>query len=175
LQYNGKPVKAARLFAGYLHDAQAKRIADYFHKDISKYKQLRFNQDIASRLQKSSEQASLKQCSFEKRDLAAFTSDEEAYHQLIFDLVAQQSLSTNFVFQKTSVKKLFVDGGFSKNETYMNLLSLAFPGVDVYATSMAQATAIGTALVIHKAWNSGSIPGDLITLKSYKPLLKAVL
>jgi sugar (pentulose or hexulose) kinase len=175
LQYNGKPVKAARLFAGYLHDAQTGRIADYFHNDVSKYKHVRFNQDIASRLQKSDEQASLKQCLFEKRDLATFSSDEEAYHQLIFDLVDQQSLSTNFVFQKNVVKKLFVDGGFSRNEIYMNLLSLAFPGVDVYATSMAQATAIGTALVIHKAWNSGSIPPDLITLKSYRPLHKAVL
>src|SRR4030095_9396148 len=174
LQYNGKPVKAARLFAGYVHDAQAKRIADYFHNDVSKYKHLLFDQDIASRLQKSYEQASLKQCSFENRDLASFRSDEEAYHQLIFDIVNQPSLSTNLVFQKNAVKKLFVDGGFSKNEIYMNLLSLAFPGVDVYATSMAQATAIGTALVIHKAWNKGSIPGDLISLKSYRPLYKAV-
>ena len=33
LSYQGRPVKASRLFAGYEHEQQVKRLADHFHKD----------------------------------------------------------------------------------------------------------------------------------------------
>ncbi len=49
----------------------------------------------------------------------------------------------------------------------MNLLANAFPDQEVYAASMAQATALGAALVIHHEWNSKPIPADLIELKYY--------
>jgi hypothetical protein len=32
---------------------------------------------------------------------------------------------------------------------------------------MAQATAVGTALAIHKAWNNKALPADIIGLQSY--------
>ncbi|HEY1193816.1 MAG TPA: carbohydrate kinase, partial [Flavobacterium sp.] len=62
----------------------------------------------------------------------------------------------------------FVDGGFSKNSIYMNLLAEAFPDVEVYAASMAQASALGAALAIHQNWNPKPIQNDLIDLKFYK-------
>jgi sugar (pentulose or hexulose) kinase len=173
-QYNGKPVKAARLFAGYVHEEQVKRIAEYFHADVAKYKQLRFNNELASRLERNNEQTSLKKCRFENRDLSVFASDDEAYHRLLADLVAQQFLSTNFILQPSQVKKIFVDGGFSKNDVYMHLLASVFPDIKVYATSMPQATAIGTALVTHHAWNDNPLPDDLITMSSYSPQHKPV-
>jgi hypothetical protein len=47
------------------------------------------------------------------------------------------------------------------------LLAAAFPHLEVFAASVAQATAIGAALAIHKHWNSKNIPGDMIELKYY--------
>jgi predicted protein tyrosine phosphatase len=32
---------------------------------------------------------------------------------------------------------------------------------------MSQATAIGTALALHKEWNKEELPGDIIELKRY--------
>jgi hypothetical protein len=49
----------------------------------------------------------------------------------------------------------------------MNLLALSFPQLEVYATSMAQATALGAALAIHKSWNKKSVPNTLIRLQYY--------
>ena len=49
----------------------------------------------------------------------------------------------------------------------MHLLAAAFPQLEVYATSMAQATAMGTALAIHNHWNTKTVPHDLISLKYY--------
>ena len=50
----------------------------------------------------------------------------------------------------------------------MNLLAEAFPDIEVYAASMAQASALGAALAIHQNWNPKPIQNDLIDLKFYK-------
>jgi hypothetical protein len=49
----------------------------------------------------------------------------------------------------------------------MHLLAAAFPHMEVFAASVAQATAVGAALAIHPYWNSRPLPGDLIAMKYY--------
>lgn len=85
----------------------------------------------------------------------------------MMDIVAQQTLSAQLVLNGRETKRIFVDGGFSRNEIYMNLLAAAFPSMEVYATSMAQASALGAALAIHETWNKRHIPSDIIELKYY--------
>lgn len=177
LQSNGHPVKAARLFAGQAHDEQTKRIAAHFNADPAFYRHIRFNDEMIAALQKknNNEPVSLQQTAFAKKDPASFVSEEEAYHQLMTDIVAQQVFSTRFILEGKKTKRIFVDGGFSKNEIYMNLLAAAFPDMEVYATSMAQASALGAALAIHTAWNKKSIPADVIELKYYTAVHSASL
>ncbi|HMC85694.1 MAG TPA: hypothetical protein VKI61_09215, partial [Chitinophagaceae bacterium] len=74
---------------------------------------------------------------------------------------------SNLVLKNCVVKNIFVDGGFGKNSVYMNLLAAAFPGVKVYAASLAQASAMGAALAVHPYWNKNNFPVDLIELKLY--------
>ena len=177
LQYNLKPVKAARLFAGNEHEIQTKRLADYFELPIDTYKEVVYNKDIISKLRESNlkwhspildKSKTRKESVFEQRNPDDFESYEKAYHQLMSDIVEQQILSTELVIHNSPVKKIFVDGGFSKNPIFMNLLAEAFPEMEVYAASMAQASALGAALAIHKNWNPKPIPNDLIDLKFYK-------
>jgi len=86
----------------------------------------------------------------------------------MLDLVAAQLKSAQLVLDHTPVKRIFVDGGFGKNPLFMHLLALAFPHMEVYAASVAQATAVGAALAIHRHWNHRTLPGDLVALKYYK-------
>jgi sugar (pentulose or hexulose) kinase len=175
MAYDGKPVKASRLFAGNEHEQQVKRIAEYFQQNAAGYRQMDFNPGMIISLQNKN--GSLEQliektkiqnkCLFTARDLSFFKNDEEAYHQLILDIVAQQYLSTQLILQGTNVKRIFVDGGFSKNSIYMNLLAAVFPGIEIFAASMAQATAVGAALCIHNAWNTKALPHDIIELKYF--------
>ncbi len=174
LQYQGAPVKASRLFAGNEHEEQVKIIADHFNKQIDSYKTVGFDAEIIKALEKkvtpvdvSCTKEMINQSLFSKRNLSQFTSYEETYHQLIRDIVTQQQASTNLILQGTPVKQLFVDGGFSKNAIYMHLLAEAFPGFEVFAASMAQATSVGTALSIHTAWNDKQLPNNIIELKKY--------
>jgi sugar (pentulose or hexulose) kinase len=67
------------------------------------------------------------------------------------------------------VKKIFVDGGFSRNSIFMNLLARIFPDLQVYAARVAQASAIGAAMAIHQSWNGRPFAENLISLESFSP------
>jgi len=175
MSFEGKPVKASRLFAGYEHEQQVKRIADHFNQSLAQYRTMDFNPEIISALQKKNQgfknlqpdKNILKRSFFAERELSDFANGEEAYHQLMLDIINQQYLSTQLVLKGTKVKRIFVDGGFSKNIIYMNLLACCFPDIEIFAASMAQATAMGAALAIHSAWNKKSLPNDIIELKYF--------
>lgn len=175
ISYEGKPVKASRLFAGYEHEAQTKKLAKHYNTDADHYRTIEYNADLMTTIRQKNHpvtrqeegSAMLKKSLFGSRDLSDITSYEEAYHQLIADLITQQIVSTQLVLKDTPVKKVFVDGGFSKNSIYMRLLADAFADVEVYASSVSLATAMGAALAIHDHWNTCPLPGDVIDLKFY--------
>jgi len=174
LSYEGKPIKASRLFAGYEHEQQVKNLAAYFNTAVDYYTTVKCDTSILKKVNPVIKQTTGKekeamtgQSSFAQRNLAAFTSYEEAYHQLIADIIEQQAASTNLVLKGTSVKRIFVDGGFSRNPIYMYLLAEVFNGIEVFAASVPQASALGAALVIHQHWNNKSLPSDIINLNLY--------
>lgn len=177
MEYRGKPIKASRLFAGYEHEQQTKRLAAHFNVALDHYKKVAFNADLlpginltagAAADNKAGKTAMVQESAFGARDLNGFATYEAAYHQFMADLMMQQVASLNLVLHNSPVKKIFVDGGFGKNPIYMNLLASAFPTHEVYAASMAQASALGAALAGHTAWNKQAPSSDLIELKSYK-------
>jgi sugar (pentulose or hexulose) kinase len=169
LQYLGEPVKASRLHAGLEYERQVKRLADHFNQDIIKYRDIIFDSKLVNKL-KSNREGIIRLSDgfyFHKRNLSEFKTDIEAYHQLVIDIIGMQFLSTSLVIDGPAVKRIFVDGGFSNNSVFMNLLANAFPEMEVFAGSMAQATSVGAALAIHQEWNSKPIPNDIIRLKYY--------
>jgi sugar (pentulose or hexulose) kinase len=175
LSYEGKPVKASRLFAGDEHEKEVKRLAGHYQKPEHHYMGvvpdmviLRKLKVAGNELQKKQQSAMIGRSEFSKRNLNEFKSYEEAYHQLVADLVVQQVRSTNIVLKGTPVKKIYVDGGFGNNPIYMQLLAMSYPALDVYAAKLTQATAMGAALAIHKHWNTSATPAGLVALSQYK-------
>jgi len=175
MEYRGKPIKASRLFAGYEHEQQVKRLAEHFNTAENRYQDISFDASIVQRLVRNAASDTkatrgkmlMQESVFGQRDLQQFSTYSEAYHQLMMDIIAIQAVSTRLVSKEGSVKKIFVDGGFGKNTIYMRLLSAIFPGVEVYAASVAQASAIGAALAVHPYWNKNNFPTGLIELKHY--------
>jgi sugar (pentulose or hexulose) kinase len=201
MSYLGRPVKAARLFAGHDHEQQVKRLADHFHLSPAFAATVAFDPACVADLGEREEQAAgpgatggeskarraataggkartvnragkvaspLKASVFGKRELAAFDSFEQAYHRLMMDIMEQQVASARLVLHDGGVRRIFVDGGFGRNQVYMHLLAAAFPDMEVFAASIPQATAMGAALAIHSHWNKRILPGDIIELKYYK-------
>jgi L-fuculokinase len=199
LSYRGQPVKASRLFAGHEHEQQTRRLARHFGIADDHYKHIQYDRRLLRQLQhhnpplpEPARSASgliapnvmplLAQSVFGRRALADFPDYETAYHQLMLDLMVGQLISTALVLpvdgspgeSRSGVSRIFVDGGFSQNPVYMNLLAAAFPQLEVWAASVAQASALGAALAIHAHWNPLPIPPDLIQLTRYpspKPLI----
>jgi len=163
LSYKGSTVKASRLFAGYEYEQEVRRIAEHFQQHPARYRSMDYDHELALRLKELGRTPAVAG----ERDLSVFENDTEAYHQWMIDLVQRQYQSTQLVLGNTGARRVFVDGGFSKNAVFMNLLAAAFPGMEVYAASMAQATAAGAALAIHDHWNQRALPNDLIRLNYY--------
>lgn len=136
LSYEGRPVKASRLFAGHEHEQAVQRLG----LDFSQIKSF----DSVKKLGRVG----------------------EAYLDFVSQLVEKQALAIKLVLTPT-VRQIFVDGGFSKNEIFMTLLAQAFPDREVFAAEVPQASALGAAVAIHEAWNTGPLPDQLVTLKRY--------
>jgi L-fuculokinase len=179
MHFKGKAVKASRIFAGNEHEQQLKRIADHFDRAAYLFKHLKFNAGLflklAAKVPENTKPVKefTSVSAFSNRDLNLFKTAEEAYHQLIYDLVKQQIYSLNLILN-AGVKRIFVDGGFGKNAIYMHLLAISLPQIEVYASSVSQATAIGTALAINNAWNNNPVPTDIIELKYFSAIQRTV-
>lgn len=174
LSFQGKPVKASRLFSGHEHDQEVSRIASHFDVQEEFYQDITLDpllEATAIRLSKKAylDSSGLKQSGFNNRVLDEFKSPVEAYHVLISHLVSLQITALNLVMGKHPVKNIFVDGGFSKNRVYMQMLANAFPDYTVFAASLAQASALGAAMAIHLHWNENHIPDHLIKTIPYHP------
>ncbi|MFN0176424.1 MAG: FGGY-family carbohydrate kinase [Saprospiraceae bacterium] len=146
LSYEGKPVKASRYFGGHEHEQGMKKLTETF------------GAESRSRL----------------RNLQGFVNVNELSgtlnaNYLIFmrQLIEKQVVSTRLAIGNSPSKCIFVDGGFSQNETYMNLLTRAFPELEVFAAEIPQASAIGAAMAIHAHWNEKPLAKKLILLKQF--------
>jgi sugar (pentulose or hexulose) kinase len=172
--FKGRPVKASRLLTGLYHDLQVAKLSEHFQKignyyetvkyDTSMYKDpvSEMNDHISDLLCPAKNLAS-----FHRREVSSFKNFEEAYHELIKEIVLKQVFSTKLIMTTTYIERIFVDGGFSRNSIYMHLLAAAFPSVNLYAATVSQASAMGAAIVIHEHWNIRPLPHDLIELKIY--------
>lgn len=175
ISFEGKTVRAARLFSGNEHERQVKHLASYFGVSEDYYKNVKFDYKLIQQLRKAHKQVmpdqvelgELRECPFVERNINMFRTYDEAYHQFIMDLVTQQIASTKQTFGTNTPRKIFVDGGFSRNEIFMNLLSEAFFNIEVYASEVAQASALGAALVISDAWTKQPFETSKLKLKRY--------
>jgi sugar (pentulose or hexulose) kinase len=167
LSYQGKPVKASRLFTGQYHDTEARRIAEYFNQGPDFYKTILFNKYLIpdKELILAEQKISEKRVNIESIDCSQCTDADSAYHHLVLKIVIHQIHSTQLILNNAPVNKIFVDGGFSKNEIYIHLLALLFPAIEVYAASFAQASALGAALAVHSSWNKQPLPPGIVELR----------
>ncbi len=174
ISYQGKPVKASRLFAGNEHELQVKRLADYFQVDIEKFKSIGFDPDLIEKLNTVEDNFEKDfnphEFLFSKRRLDQFENVELAYHQLMMDIVNMQVASTKLVLKHSTLKNIFVDGGFSNNDLYLQLLAIKMRMYNVYTAKIAQASALGAAIAIHDSWNPTPINSELIKINQIHPI-----
>ena len=159
LGVHGKPVKAARLFLGNEMAHQIRKLDDIFHKKHGYYKSIKLNSDFL----KQAELGNIDYLFYPETiknplidevlptpewDPAMFTNYEEAYHHLIWGLVALQKKSLELVLGKTPVNRIIIDGGFVKNELFLGMLQHKLPEYELSVSSQPLGSALGAAMVI---------------------------
>lgn len=153
MRIDGHPVKISRLLLGYEYKHQVTQLSRYFGVSFNQHKFVKFNRDIFLNLSKNFDYCfcweNLSDAHMPKETTIIQTNYEEAYHQLMIELVKLQVKSIESVIgEDTSIKNLFVDGGFSDNDLFMKLLSHYLIGMKLISTSSSVGSALGAAIVI---------------------------
>lgn len=154
-----KQVKSSRLFLGHMLDVNVKRISEHFGVDHDSYKKVKMNEAFLSggRYTFNPERLFFKNSIPEdyidrSSDLSRFLSFDEAYHQLVHDLVSLTIESMQLIIPgKDNTKSIYITGGFARNEIFVNQVALALPDKEVYTSEIDNATALGAAIILWEA------------------------
>jgi hypothetical protein len=151
-----QPVKSSRLFLGHLHETVLKQISDHFRKPQDYYKKIKADNQLSSVLKSkfSSKKIFFQTGPYSRElkdyiDMYEFSTFEEAYHQLMNELGDLTIEAVNLVIPETDeTENIYITGGFSKNELFQNIISMAYPTKSVYTSEIANGSALGAALVV---------------------------
>jgi sugar (pentulose or hexulose) kinase len=133
---DGESVKASRLFLGKIHDEAVEELTAKFHQKPTAIRDVRFNNELYSKISDSK---------FEISNTETFV---ESYHVLMHELIKTQVQKIHLSAGKTAFEKIIIDGGFAKNDLYLNMLKRSLPNVKIEPSDMPQGTALGAALAL---------------------------
>lgn len=170
-----KPVKSSRLFMGRIHDVNVERLNGIFGTDKSAYKNVALDEEMIRSLnQKSNGNRVFFHGGIPEEyvdtsiDINTFSGFEEAYHQLMIDLVDITEESIDLIISKEdTTKNIYISGGFAKNPIFLKLMASRFPDKKIYTSEVANATSLGAALVLWKGIDSGFSPSIDLGLNSF--------
>lgn len=177
---NGEQVKAARFLLGSEYDHQKKKIEKYFSPNKQAVsvepnalllKKLIQENNTAKKLQleKAHTTGPFPSEKFGKWQLYQFSSYEEAYHQLMIDLVTIQAESIKLSEGTKPLKKVIITGGFSRNKFFLKLLASRFPQKKICTASLSHVSALGAAVAVSDSHGREKLK-KLLHLKSYSPI-----
>ena len=174
---DGKRVKASRFLMGNEYRLQAEKLENFYKKDTGYHRNIKFNQDLYLKLiEKPSinfkfEQISLLREQPEKTDLKPFATFEEAYHQLMIELMELQVHTIRNAIGNSEIKTIYIDGGFTDNDVFMKLMSHHFHEFEVLSTQSPLGSALGAAMVISNRKVNAKFLKENYRMKKLAPLL----
>jgi sugar (pentulose or hexulose) kinase len=149
---NGQAVKASRFFMGGAHEQLSKSIASYFDcsSDFFKtidYDPLEFDQTIP--LSDTNWSISSTDFSLPKEIFKNYSSPTEAYYAIMKTLLQIQFTSLAFILRGVKIERIYLDGGFQKNQIFIKHLARSFADLEVYCSDFSLGAALGAALSVH--------------------------
>lgn len=167
-----EPVKSSRLFLGHIHDVNVARLTGFFNVEPEQYKKVKTDKGKIAALfgQNSGKVFFINGMPFDfidkDADLSLFSSFDEAYHKLMYDLVGLLVESVKLVLAKDDqTKTVYISGGFARNEIFVRLIAAYLPELNVFISEMDNATALGAAMVILEKVFDGERPDICLGLK----------
>jgi sugar (pentulose or hexulose) kinase len=170
-----QPVKSSRLFLGNLHEVAVKRISDHFGTSPDFFKSVKPDKKLIEICRKKCGEKRFyfadqpfSRTLVEKNDFFAFMNSEEAYHQLMVELVELTVEAIDLVIPSDDdTENVYITGGFSKNPLFLLLLADAYSMKNVYTSEINNATALGAALVVLNSLDPDRKPALNLGLNQY--------
>lgn len=162
LDYTGNAVKSSRLNAGFVHAETIVSICGHFGAIEDDLLSLPWDETIANAVSRHIVEKQLQESLFIVTD---WSNSVDAYYASVQMLVLQQATKIKLVLTDQT-DYLYVDGGFSKNIIFMQMLKIAFPMLKIFAAEVGQSTALGAAIVLHDSWNPNAMPNNLIDFRT---------
>ncbi len=168
-------MKAARLFLGNEYNEKIKELAQLFHVSEDHHKSVGFNpalyQKLKDKFTHSFEWTSLDVESPKPPAPMNFDSYEEAYHQLMMELMELQVDRIKRAIGNDAIDQLYIDGGFSHNQIFVELLALGFENMKVKTTDASLGSALGAAIAISDVELDQKFLKNNYALKKHRPLI----
>ncbi len=154
LRPSGESVKAARLFLGNEYKVQVEKLRSHYVKEEGYHRSIKFDEQLFLKLKNSSkkyfrlESIHKNSNDLSKTNLSKFATYEEAYHQLMIELMELQIETINLAIGKSSIEKIFIDGGFADNDSFVKIIAHHFNKYKIRTTQSPLGSALGAAIIV---------------------------
>ncbi len=159
LTFEGKPVKASRIFLGHEHELQQRAMASHYKVDPEYYKTIAFNPELYKKIVESNSKSHFQALGMEgtgpqlnqsatPTNYSAFANFEEAQHQLIRQLVQWQKISIDLIDPRYEVKSVIVVGGFTKSKLFFEIAKAELKERKILMSDHPRAAALGAAWLV---------------------------
>jgi sugar (pentulose or hexulose) kinase len=171
----GQPVRSTRLFLGKEYDLQVAALAKYFKVSTEHHKTVPFDHDIfweiSTDIKPMFKWESFKTDTMPVETTIPYDCFEKAYCHLMIELVKLQVENIKLAMGGDVIKKLYVDGGFSDNDSYISLLTHYLQGMKLHTTSSSLGSALGAAIVISDSQLDSQFLKKNYSLKKHLPFI----
>ncbi|NYJ27884.1 FGGY-family carbohydrate kinase [Allomuricauda sp. ARW1Y1] len=175
MRINGAPVKAARLFLGHEYNLKIKELEKHFNVGDNYHQSVMFDPNIYQKLKDNFlhrfDWSSLEVTKPKSVAAMDFNSYEEAYHQLMIELMELQIDSIKRAIGKEHIKQLYVDGGFANNQIFVELLAKGLNHMEIKTTDASLGSALGAAIAISNVELDQKFLEKNYALKKHSPLI----
>jgi sugar (pentulose or hexulose) kinase len=149
---NGQAVKASRFFMGGAHEQLSESIASYFDCSSDFFKTIDYDPlefDQTTPLSDTNWSISSTDFSLPQEIFKNYSSPTEAYYAIMKTLLQIQFTSLAFVLGEVKIERIYLDGGFQKNQIFVKHLARSFADLEVYCSDFSLGAALGAALSVH--------------------------
>jgi len=149
---DGQRVKASKFFLGNAYKKQIRILNTHFNKPFGYHRSVKFDPEIykstsPDRIYFKFNEIELKRKPISETNLKPFSSFEEAYHQLMVELVKLQIRTIKDADPEDEISKIYIEGGFSNNDLFIKLLSIHLKDKKIRITNSPYGAALGAAML----------------------------
>jgi len=175
MRINGKPVKSSRIFLGNEYKEQVKELAEHYGVPYDYHKTVSFNYEVYFEITKDFEPIfrwkSIEDLNMPEKTKFPYDSFDHAYHHLMIQLVLLQVRSIKTAAGDQKLYKLYVDGGFTDNDVYIQLLSHYLRDMTLRTTNASLGSALGAAIAISDSKLNSKFLKRNYSLKKHVPFI----